>query len=63
MKYYIAFDTKDMPGKIKAISVEIKEEIVGDLNATFPINLVEDPFYERLEQYVKMNKIVGGKSG
>ncbi len=56
MKYYIAFDTKEMPGKIVAVTVEIKKEVVRDTKLKMPINLPDDPLYKKLARYVKNNR-------
>ncbi len=54
-KYHISFDTKEIPGAIKAISVVMDNEIIIDKNATFNINLCEHPLYPALVKYVKAN--------
>lgn len=56
MKYYIAFDTKDMPGCIVATTVEIKQEIIRDNDKNMNICLVDDPLYNKLARYVKNNR-------
>ena len=56
MKYYIDFDTKDMPGHIVATTVEIKKEIIRDDKKPMNIALVDDPLYKKLARYVKNNR-------
>lgn len=53
--YYIDFDTKDMPGAIRAVRVRLDEEVVRDHGRALPVNLCEDALYEKLEKYVLAN--------
>lgn len=53
--YYISFDTKEIPGGIKAVKVSLDNIIVLDKNKTFNIALCEDPLYPVLVKYVKAN--------
>ena len=53
--YYIAFDTKEMPGLIVATRIQLGKEIVRDQKKTFSINLCEDPLYPALCAYVAAN--------
>lgn len=54
-EYYIAFDTKEIPGCIVATTVEIKQEIIRDDKLKMAINLVDDPLYRKLARYIKSN--------
>ena len=53
-KYHIAFDTKNVPGKIEAVSVQLGVDIVGE-EANFFINLADDPLYPKLRAYCIAN--------
>jgi hypothetical protein len=53
--YYISFDTKEVPGMIKAVKVSLDTEIVSDMGKKFPINLVDDPLYLALCRYIRNN--------
>lgn len=61
MRYYISFDTKEYPGKLKATYIDIGQEVTGDLIKKFKINLCDDPAYKELEQYVLNNPSKKGK--
>lgn len=54
-QYYISFDTKEIPGAIKAVQVSLDNIIVVDQNKSFAINLCDDPLYPLLCRYVKAN--------
>lgn len=54
-KYYIEFNTKDMPGRIKATTVELGIDIIRDMNKQLSVNLCDHPSYTILEQYVLAN--------
>lgn len=55
-RYHIAFDTRDMPGKIKAVFVEIGEEINDpDSARIYNVALCDHPKYRLLEAYIKEN--------
>lgn len=54
-KYYISFNTKELPGAIKAVSVALNNEIIVDKSYKMPVNLCEDPLYPLLVKYVKAN--------
>lgn len=54
-KYFISFDTKEMPGHIKAVTVTLDNEIVSDMQAKMSIDLVNHPLYPVLVAYVKAN--------
>lgn len=62
-KYYIAFDTLDTPGLIKAVTVSVDIEYVKDMNVGLPINLAEDPLYKDLTHYVRNNPIEDFQEG
>lgn len=53
--YYISFDTKELPGKIKAVSVTLDNEIVADMKKEMSIDLCNHPLYPVLVQYVRAN--------
>lgn len=56
--YHIQFDTKDMKNKIRAVRVEIREDIINSKvfeGQTFNIGLADDPLYPALQRYVKGN--------
>lgn len=52
--YGISFDTKEMPGKIVAVTVALDTWIMtpSDIAA---VNLCEHPLYPKLVEYVKAN--------
>lgn len=54
-RYYIEFDTLDMPGRIKATTVRLDVDVVRDMNAKMDVSLVDDPLYPKLEAYVLAN--------
>lgn len=54
-KYYIAFDTQEMAPNIRAVTVELKHEVVTDDHAPMSVNLCEHPLYPQLCKYVKSN--------
>jgi len=54
-KYYISFDTNDMHPNIKAVTVSLGHELISDMDKKLPINLVDDPLYPDLVQYVWAN--------
>lgn len=54
-KYYISFDTKELAPNIRAVTVELKHEVVSDMHAPMPINLRDHPLYPELVQYVWAN--------
>lgn len=53
-KYHISFDTKDMPGRIKAVTVELGIDIMREQSVA-DISLAAHPLYPQLEQYVLAN--------
>jgi hypothetical protein len=53
--YYIDFDTKAVPGKLKAVKVQIGEEVLEANDTPLAINLCEHPLYAQLERYVREN--------
>lgn len=56
-KYYISFNTKEIPGAIKAVSVTLDNELVVDKDAKFPIDLCNHPLYPNLVAYVHNNPV------
>ena len=56
-KYYISFDTKELPGCIKAVTVTLDNEIVSDMNAQMSIDLCNHPLYSNLVAYVQANPV------
>lgn len=57
-KYYISFDTLDMPGVVRAIAVTVDCEI-KPLETEFDVNLCSHPLYPALVMYVKANPYKG----
>lgn len=55
MRYYIAFDTKDLAPNIKATYVEIGTELIRDMQKQMPINLSDHPQYAQLHHYCQTN--------
>jgi hypothetical protein len=53
--YYIKFDTREVPGKLVAISVTLDSEIIADLERPLSINLSDDPLYPALCEHVRLN--------
>ena len=53
--YHISFDTKAVPGKLKAVRIEISEEIITDMDRTLNVALAADPLYAEIERYVMAN--------
>ncbi len=58
--YGIAFDTKEMPGKVVAVSVALDKIIMGPTD-TVRVDLCDHPLYKRLETYVLANPSSGKK--
>jgi len=57
-KYYIAFDTQEDPApSIEAITIELRQEVVSDMDMEVRIDLVDDPLYTELVKYVKNNPV------
>lgn len=54
-RYYVAFDTKDMAPKIKAVWIEMGIELLQDLGKGLPINLCNHPEYDKLYNYCRAN--------
>ena len=50
-KYSIAFDTRDTPGKIKAVTVELSLTNMGK-NDVARVDLCDHHLYHHLERYV-----------
>lgn len=59
--YHIDFNTKDMPGKILAVRVDLARELIRDEKQSFNIALCDDPNYPALERYVRLNPSKKGK--
>lgn len=53
--YYISFDTREIPGGLKATKVSLDSVIVLDQSKTFNIALCDDPLYPLLVKYVQAN--------
>lgn len=57
-EFYIEFNTKEMPGRIKAITVTLDTKILDrDPTKAYPVNLSDHPLYENLVQYVRNNPV------
>jgi hypothetical protein len=59
-KFYISFETRDMPGIIKATRVEIALDFIREdkfNTQRFAINLCDHPLYPQLVAYVNANPI------
>lgn len=54
-KYYIEFNTLEMRPNIRATTVQLGHELITDMKAELPINLVDDPLYPYLVSYVMAN--------
>lgn len=54
LPYCISFDTLDMPGKIKAVRVQLDTIIIAETDKV-RVDLVDHPLYAKLEQYVRAN--------
>jgi len=52
--YCVSFDTKDMPGKIKSVRVELSTYVLGP-NDSVRVDLKDHPLYPQLEAYVLAN--------
>lgn len=55
--YHISFDTKELPGAIKAVTVTLDNVIVTDMNASMNIDLCNHPLYSILVAYVQANPV------
>jgi hypothetical protein len=53
--YYIAFDTREVPGQIVAVKVSVGTEYITDMDKKLPINLSDDPLYLDLCKYIRNN--------
>jgi hypothetical protein len=53
--YHISFETRDAPGTIKAVRVELGTDIVRDMKSEFRVDLSDDPLYPALCRYVAAN--------
>lgn len=56
-KYYIEFNTTEMAPNIRATTVELKHELITDMQKELPINLCQDPLYHHLVAYVNANPL------
>lgn len=54
LPYCISFDTKEMPGKIVAVRVDLSKHIMSETDSV-SVALVEHPLYPELERYVRAN--------
>lgn len=54
LPYCVSFDTLDMPGKIKAVRVQIDTIIMSETDKV-RVDLADHPLYAKLEQYVLAN--------
>ena len=52
--YGIAFDTKEMPGKVIAVTVALDKKIINDTDE-IRLDLVDHPLYRHIEDYVLAN--------
>lgn len=52
--YAISFDTKEMPGKVVGVRVQLDTMIIGT-DDKVRVDLSDHPLYEKLEQYVLHN--------
>ncbi|MFA7504266.1 MAG: hypothetical protein WCZ28_06170 [Burkholderiaceae bacterium] len=53
--YCIAFDTKDMAPRIKAVRVDLSTYIMRDMDEKVRVDLCDHPLYPALERYVLAN--------
>ena len=53
-RFGIAFDTKEMPGKVVATTVELSKWVMKDSDKV-DVSLCEHPLYPALEDYVLKN--------
>ena len=62
-QYYIEFNTNKL-GIMTATRIEIKTEVITDMNKQMAVNLIDDPLYKKLVEYVLNNlKPSGGCMG
>lgn len=54
LPYSVHFDTKEMPGKIVAVRVQLDKVIMGPLDSV-RVDLNDHPLYNRLVDYVLNN--------
>lgn len=52
--YAIDFDTKEMPGKVVGVRVQLDTVIIGE-DDRVRVDLSDHPLYEKLERYVLNN--------
>lgn len=58
--YGIDFDTLDMPGKVKAVTVALDILIMRDVDSV-RVDLCDHPLYAKLERYVLANPTKGNR--
>lgn len=54
-KYHIDFDTKEYPGRIKSLTVELGMGILRNMDERVRVDLCDHPDYPKLERYVLAN--------
>lgn len=54
LDYGVSFDKLDMPGKIRAVRVQLDTVIMGP-DSRIRVDLCDHPLYPKLEQYVLAN--------
>lgn len=54
-KYFISFDTKEAPGRVVAVTVQLGKEYLPVSKDPLPINLADHPQYKELWTYCKNN--------
>lgn len=54
LSYGIAFDTKEMPGKVVAVTVALTKEVIGT-DDSVRVDLSAHPLYRHLVEYVLSN--------
>lgn len=52
--YGVSFDTKDMPGKVVAVTVALSKTVIGP-DDNVRVDLRDHPLYRHLERYVLDN--------
>lgn len=61
-RYSISFDTKEAPGRVKAVWVELGSWFMRDKDVAH-VDLCNHPLYPKLEQYVLANPSGRAKNG
>lgn len=54
LDYVVSFDTKEMPGKIVGVRVQLDTVILSELSEV-QIDLADHPLYPALQEYVMNN--------